>query len=200
MDLSQTKTFAEGAGIALSDDPAPLFQLLTLCMLQAKPIKASVAVAAARGLFAAGLTTPETMRAAPRSRLIGVFGATGYKRYDESTATRLHAMSATLVDAHRGDLRELRAGAPASLEVFDGVGPACAAMFAREAQGVWPELAPAFDKKALQGAGALGLPQDPGALAELSDDLPRLAAHLVRVALEGRAGAKKPAGSSGGGR
>lgn len=183
MDISATHTFAEEAGISLSDAPAPLFQLLTLCMLQAKPIKASVAVRAARGLFGAGLTTPGAMRAARRPTLIRIFGSTGYKRYDESTATRLRAMSASLLDDHGGDLRTLRPGAPASLEIFDGVGPACALMFAREAQGVWPELAPVFDAKALQGADKLGLSTDPADLAGLSDDLPRLAAHLVRVAL-----------------
>lgn len=197
------KTFAEEAGIALDDAPEPLFQLLTLCMLQAKPIRASVAVAAARELFAAGLTTPAAVSDAPRSTMIGLFGRAGYARYDESTTTRLKAMSAKLLSDYGGDLRELRPGAPKSLEVFDGVGPACATMFAREVQGVWPELAPVFDKKALEGAAKLGLPQDPEALAALAadpssdwpaalgtepstdslSDLPRFAAHLVRVAL-----------------
>lgn len=64
-------------------------------------------------------------------------------------------------------------------------------MFAREAQGVWPELAPVFDTKALAGAEKLGLPKDPGKLAELAADpasewpseLPRFAALLVREGL-----------------
>lgn len=185
------KTFAEEAGITLADEPGPLFQLLVLCMLQAKPIRASVAVDAARGLFDAGLTTPAALLDAPRSRMIALFGSAGYARYDESTTTRLHAMARLLISDYGGDLRALRSGAPTSLEVFDGVGPACAVMFAREAQGVWPELAPVFDKKALQGAAKLGLPQDPDALAALAADpssewpadLPVFAAQLVRVAL-----------------
>lgn len=186
------RTFAEEAGIELASAPGPLFQLLVLCLLQAKPIRASSAVAAARGLFAAGLTTPEALRDAPRSQLIDIFGATGYKRYDESTATRLRAFAVRLIDDYSADLTRLREGAPKSLEVFDGVGPACATMFAREAQGVWPELAPVFDKKALQGAEKLGLPQDPEKLAalvtrgetgEVGEDLPHFAARLVRVAL-----------------
>lgn len=193
-------TFAKDAGIQLADEPAPLFQLLVLCMLQAKPIRATVAVDAARGLFAAGLTTPEKLAAAPRSQLIRIFGAAGYARYDESSATRLRSMSQLLIDEHSADLRTLRNTAPKSLQVFDGVGPACATMFAREAQGVWPELAPVFDKKALQGAEKLGLPQDPEELAALvagfteppaaaelpADalvDLPTFAAYLVKVAL-----------------
>ena len=193
-------TFAEDAGIRLADEPAPLFQLLVLCMLQAKPIRATVAVDAARGLFAAGLTTPEKLAAAPRAQLIRIFGAAGYARYDESSATRLRSMSQLLIDEHSADLRTLRDTAPKSLHVFDGVGPACATMFAREAQGVWPELAPVFDKKALQGAEKLGLPQDPEELARLVGgsteppaaaelpadalvDLPTFAAFLVKVAL-----------------
>ena len=193
-------TFAEDAGIQLADEPAPLFQLLVLCMLQAKPIRATVAVDAARGLFAAGLTTPEKLAAAPRAQLIRIFGAAGYARYDESSATRLRSMSQLLIDEHSADLRTLRDTAPKSLHVFDGVGPACATMFAREAQGVWPELAPVFDKKALQGAEKLGLPQDPEELARLVSgsteppaaaelpadalvDLPTFAAFLVKVAL-----------------
>ena len=193
-------TFAKDAGIQLADEPAPLFQLLVLCMLQAKPIRATVAVDAARGLFAAGLTTPEKLAAAPRSQLIRIFGAAGYARYDESSATRLRSMSQLLIDEHSADLRTLRNTAPKSLHVFDGVGPACATMFVREAQGVWPELAPVFDKKSLQGAEKLGLPQDPEELAALvagfteppaaaelpADalvDLPTFAAYLVKVAL-----------------
>lgn len=193
-------TFAKDAGIQLADEPAPLFQLLVLCMLQAKPIRATVAVDAARGLFEAGLTTPEKLAAAPRVQLIRIFGAAGYARYDESSATRLRSMSQLLIDEHSADLRTLRNTAPKSLQVFDGVGPACATMFAREAQGVWPELAPVFDKKALQGAEKLGLPQDPEELAALvagsteppgaaelpADalvDLPTFAAYLVKVAL-----------------
>lgn len=72
------------------------------------------------------------------------------------------------------------------LQKFEGVGPACADMFAREAQALWPELAPAIDKKAQQGAEKLGLPTDPAELAELvnADELPRFAAALVRVALD----------------
>ena len=193
-------TFAEDTGISLDDDPTSLFQLLVLCMLQAKPIRATVAVDAARGLFAAGLTTPEKLAVAPRSQLIRLFGAAGYARYDESSATRLRSMSQLLIDEHSADLRTLRDTAPKSLQVFDGVGPACATMFAREAQGVWPELAPVFDKKALQGAEKLGLPQDPEELARLVSgsteppaaaelpadalvDLPTFAAFLVKVAL-----------------
>ena len=51
---------------------------------------------------------------------------------------------------------------------------------------MWPELRPALDGKALDGARAVGLPAEPGELAELvrPSELAPLAAALVRVALD----------------
>ncbi|GAA4840994.1 hypothetical protein [Saccharopolyspora rosea] len=66
------------------------------------------------------------------------------------------------------------------------LGPVGVDIFCREAQAVWPELRPYFDKKALSGADKLGLPTAPDRLAEFVDgpDLARLAAALVRVTTE----------------
>jgi hypothetical protein len=47
-------TFAEDAGIALTDDPAPLFQLLVLAELLSARIGAGIAVATAVELRSAG--------------------------------------------------------------------------------------------------------------------------------------------------
>ncbi len=189
---SRGTTFAEQAGIALRDEPEPLFQLLVLCLMQAKPIGASVAVAASRELFRSGWTTPQALQRAPRSQMIAAFGRTGYRRYDVSTAARLPEVAGIVLRNYGGDLRLLRVAAAdgpgilALLQRLPGVGPGCAAMFAREAQGVWPELAPFFDAKALAGAAKLGLPEDPEALGRLTarEELPRLAAALVWVALD----------------
>lgn len=181
------QTFAEQAHITLRDEPSPLFRLLMLSMLQAKPIFADVAVAAALELNKAGLTTPEKVRDAPRSTFISAFGRAGYARYDESSTTYLKELAESLLKDFDGDLRRLRGeDAREPLQQFKGVGPTCADMFLREVQGVWPEIAPMFDKKALQGAEKAGLPGDPDELARLVDepDLPRLAAALVRLALE----------------
>ncbi|GAA1348141.1 endonuclease [Falsarthrobacter nasiphocae] len=190
-------TFAEQAGLDLAaDGPEPLFGLLTLCLLQAKPIGASVAVAAAKDLIAHGWTSPERMLAAGRPARIRSFARTGYRRYDESTVRRLDEVSRLLLAEFGGDVRTLRpshdddaAGATselsARLQRFPGVGPACAAMFIREVQAVWPELRPFLDPKALQGAVKLGLPGDAERLAALAPagEEARFAAALVRVAL-----------------
>jgi hypothetical protein len=71
------------------------------------------------------------------------------------------------------------------LREFPRIGPVGADIFCREAQGVWEELRPAFDERARQVAEELGLPHTSDGLAALvaPDDLPRLAAALVRVAL-----------------
>lgn len=58
-------------------------------------------------------------------------------------------------------------------------------------QIAWDELYPFADKRALESARRLDLPDAPKALAGLvsSSDYPRLVAALVRVQLEGEHGA-----------
>jgi hypothetical protein len=60
-------------------------------------------------------------------------------------------------------------------------------IFLREVQAVWPQVAPYFDKRTLEGARRLGLPDRPDALARTAGSDPgpaRLAAALVRAALD----------------
>ncbi|MFE3519197.1 endonuclease [Streptomyces sp. NPDC059166] len=189
------RTYAEEAGIRLRDTPMPLFQLLTLCVLLSARIKAGIAVAAARELFDAGMRTPAAMAEASWQDRVDALGRAHYRRYDESTATALGEAARLALDRYRGDLRRLRedaAGEPGQvrelLREFPRIGPVGADIFSREAQGVWPELRPAFDERARDAADALGLPHAPDELALLVDDedLPRLAAALVRTRLDRR--------------
>ena len=185
-------TYAEQAGIRLNDKPSPLYRLLVLATLLSTRISADIAVAAARELTAAGYQTPQRMRAATWQQRVDALGRGHYRRYDESTATRLEDGADLLLDRYRGDLRRLRDAADGvddllvRLQEFPGIGPTGAAIFAREAQGVWPELAPFFDRKAMDGARRVGLPADPDRLDALvrPDERPRLAAALVRAALD----------------
>jgi len=116
-----------------------------------------------------------------------------YRRYDESSATALGDGARLALDTYHGDLRRLRERAGGDpdrirklLTEFPRLGPVGADIFAREAQGVWPELRPALDGKVLDGARRLGLPTGVEQLAGLVDDdqLVVLAAGLVRVALD----------------
>ena len=55
------ETYAHEAGIRLKDTPSPLYQLLVLSTLLSTRISATIAVAAAREIFAAGWRTPKAM-------------------------------------------------------------------------------------------------------------------------------------------
>jgi hypothetical protein len=190
LDVAGT-TYADEAGIHLRDEPMPLFQLLTLCMLASKPIGADIATAAAREVFEAGIRTPDAVLAADRQSLIDAFGRAGYARYDESSATRLSEMATVVNDEYRGDLRKLAndcgddpAKAHRGLQRFTGIGDTGAGIFLREVQDVWPWVRPYFDERALATAKELGLPTTSAKLGELAPrTTARLAAALVRVSL-----------------
>src|SRR3954454_12282291 len=134
-------TYADEAGIRLKDQPMPLFQLLTLCMLASKPIDAAIAVQAARELFRAGLRTPEAVLKADRTDMIKAFGRAHYVRYDESSASRLADIARAVHDDYGGDLRKLAGhsdhdvkAAARLLKQFKGIGDTGADIFLREVQ------------------------------------------------------------------
>lgn len=187
------RTYAEEAGIRLADTPQPLYRLYVLSLLLSARIRASVAVAAARALHEDRLDSPRRMAGAGWQRRVDALGRGGYRRYDERTATQLGEGAALLTERWHGDLRRLHreaAGDVAALgellQEAPGIGPAGASIFLREAQRVWPDIAPYLDAKALSGAARLGLPEDPGELTGLAGDTEPavLAAALVRAALD----------------
>lgn len=187
------RTYAEEAGIRLADKPAPLYRLLVMSVLLSTRISADIAVAAAAELRRSGMGTPGRMRDATWQQRVDALGRAHYKRYDESTATALGEGAEMMREQYRDDLRRLRERAERDprqirdlLTGFPRLGPVGAQIFCREAQAVWPELRPALDGKALDGARALNLPADPDALAEQVQpaELAALAAALVRVALD----------------
>jgi hypothetical protein len=189
------QSYAAQAGIRLADRPGPLYQLLVLATVLSTRISAGIAVAAARELFAARLRTPQAMRDASWQQRVDALGRAHYKRYDERTSTMLGDGAGLCLDRWHGDLRRLRAEAAgqtgrarALLTEFPGIGPTGADIFLREVQGVWPEYRPYLDRKVRAGAAALHWPTSPDRLAALvpPDDLPRLAAALVRVAIDGK--------------
>ncbi|MBG0737838.1 endonuclease [Paeniglutamicibacter antarcticus] len=186
------RTYAQEAGITVKDTPSPLYQLLVLSTLLSARISASVAVAAAHELFTAGYRTPRAMCSASWQQRVDALGRGHYRRYDERTATMLGEGAELLTAKYRSDLRRLHdlAGSTPelilSLQDFPGVGPVGAAIFCREVQAVWTDVAPFLDQKVADGASRLGLPTAARELADLVSpaDLPRLAAACVRAALE----------------
>src|ERR1700739_3186810 len=122
-------TYAAEAGVRISDRPMPLFQLLVLCMLAAKPIDATIAMRAGHELFSDGLRTPKAVLDSDRRTMIDAFGRAHYVRYDESSATRLTEIAQLVVDEYSGDLREIArrsdddiAAANRMLKKFKGIG------------------------------------------------------------------------------
>jgi endonuclease III len=191
------RLYAEDAGIRLADRPGPLYQLLVLATLMSAPIPAETAVAAARELFAAGYRSPKAMSEASWQDRVDALGRGHYRRYDERTATMLGDGADLLASKWHGDLRRLRdeaagdvAGITSRLTEFPGVGPAGASIFLREAQEIWPDVAPYADAKVTSGARRVRLPADRETLTgliEASGQPARLAAALVRVSLSQRA-------------
>ncbi len=187
------RTYAQDAGVTLRDTPQPLYQLLVLSCLLSARIRASVASAAARALFDAGMRDPRRMADADWQQRVDALGAGHYRRYDERTATQLGDGARLVLERYGGDLRELREKAGGDLDEcrrllreLPGIGPVGADIFLREVQSVWPQAAPYFDGKAVQGARRLGLPDSPAELARTADraDYAALAAALVRSALD----------------
>jgi len=185
-------TYASAAGITLADKPSPLFELLVLTMLSSTRISADIAVRAARELFKNGWRTPQKMRESTWQQRVDALGRGGYRRYDESTATKLDELCAVLLDEHGGDLRRIRPSGPdaaddlaKTIASFPRIGPTGARIFCREVQDVWPEVGPYFDERSLQAAERRGLPTDPEKLARLAPngEVARLAAALTRARL-----------------
>jgi hypothetical protein len=182
-------TFAEQAGFTVTDKPSPLWRLLVLSSLLSARIGSDIAISAARELNRAGYRTPKAMREATWQQRVDALGRGHYRRYDERTATMLGECADLTIERYRGDLRRIRAEAsgPADvsrlLQEFKGIGPTGAAIFCREVQGAWPELAPFVDDIAAKGARRLGLTPSPRRLAALvpEKDLPRLVAGCVRA-------------------
>lgn len=187
------RSYARQAGIRLTDTPASLYQLQVLALLLSTRINSSIAVAAARELRAAGYTTPQRMAEASRHGLVAALGRAHYRRYDESTATRLGEGARLLLDRYGGDLRRLaqQGGHDPDrvaelLREFPGIGPLGAAIFLREAQTVWKWLQPYLDQRVAEAAEQFGLPHTARGLASAAGtaDLSRLSAALIQASTD----------------
>jgi endonuclease III len=193
LDAADNKTYAEAAGIELADEPAPLYQLLMLTVLLSHRIDADIAVDAARELISAGATTAQRMIDLSWQERVDAVGRAHFKRYDESTATRLGDSAQELIDRYGGDLRELaraagedRGQAAELLQEFAGVGPLGAEIFLREAQTVWSWVRPYLGARAARTAKDIGVPHTARGLANAlgDDDLAHISAALIRYATD----------------
>lgn len=187
------RTFAQEVGIRVADQPSPLFRLLCMALLMSARIRYTVAVDATKALGDAGWTTAKKLAASSWADRARTLNRSGYARYDERTATMLGDTADLLLGHYGGDLRELReeAGRDPTEErrlliECKGIGEVGADIFCREAQGVWGELRPFVDRRAVSTARKLGLPTRPHELADLvpANRFPALVAALVRTGLD----------------
>ena len=187
-------TFSAELGIDLAEEtPSALFRWLCAALLMSARISREAALSAARALTEAGWTTAERMAESAWEDRVAVLNRAGYARYDESTARMLGDTAERLLEAHGGDLRELRAAAgrdPAEerrrLKDFKGIGDVGADIFLRDLQTVWEEHFPLLDARARAGAARLGLPEDAETLADWSgrESFPALVTALLRAELD----------------
>ena len=82
------RTFADEAGIELTNEPAPLYRLLVLSTLLSRRVQSKLGTRACRELLDAGMGTPERMRDADWETRVRTLGRANYTG-TEQTATAL---------------------------------------------------------------------------------------------------------------
>ncbi|MBC3948156.1 DNA methylase [Pseudomonas sp. DOAB1069] len=117
-----------------------LFKWFIASFLMGKRIQADVAAQAYRVIVDQhGCDSPRKLASQSHRQLVAMLGEAHYVRYDETTATRLTALSKKLIEEYAGKMGEIhgcsdsRAGFEKRLGEFDGVGPKTVEIFMREA-------------------------------------------------------------------
>lgn len=156
-------------GIQLNDlDAAEIYKWLLAAILYGAPISEKIATHTWRVLERNGLLTPESIVRTGWDGLVNLLDEGGYARYDHKTATKMLAVSQTLLDRYAGNLNYLHAAALDSddlaqriMGLSKGIGPVTVQIFLRELRGRWNKVMPPLAQLAFQAARALGfLPQD----------------------------------------
>ncbi|MFC7550896.1 hypothetical protein [Plantactinospora sp. GCM10030261] len=197
--VASGRGFAEAYGLRVTNNPGSLFQVLCLAVLLRRTGDATRATASALALRDRGWDSAARLarsRVADRADLLR---ERGWRNADATAlAIGLGDLARTLVDRHRGDLRRLRVAAryrPARerqlLTALPAVDNQVVDLFLREAQALWPEVAPVADRRALAAARKLGLGRSARDLVALagerrSERLAWLVGSLARTDVENR--------------
>lgn len=151
-------------GIRLHDGDTEWLKWFLAAFLYAKPIREESATKTYQVFISNGLTTAAAIADASRDKLIRLLGEGGYTRYDESTATRLHAIFGHLQEEYEGKLIRLYAAAKDSrdlerriAELGKGIGPVTVEIFLRDMRMVWPKADPEPTPRVREVAKALGI-------------------------------------------
>ena len=121
-------------------DDSALFKWFIASFLMGKRIQADIAAQAYRVIVDQhGCDSPRKLASQSHRQLVAMLGEAHYVRYDETTATRLTALSKKLIEEYSGKIGEIhgrsdsRVGFEKRLGEFDGVGPKTVEIFMREA-------------------------------------------------------------------
>ena len=127
-------------GFEVLADEASLFKWFLASFLFGNRISQDIAAATWRALVVThGIDSPRRLCDCSHARLVRILGEGGYRRYDESTATRLTLLCRTLLAAYGGSLPGMAAAAGGRADFerrlleFKGVGPVTLGIFMREA-------------------------------------------------------------------
>lgn len=131
-----------GFELRAGDEPS-LFKWFLASFLFGNRISQDIAAATWRVLVDGhGCDTPRKICTFNHGQLVRMLGDGGYRRYDESTATRLSLLCRTLVDEYDGriggiaDAAQDRSDFERRVLAFKGVGPVTLDIFMREARPV----------------------------------------------------------------
>lgn len=123
-----------------SRDEPSLFRWFLASFLFGNRISQGIAAETWRVIVSVhGRDTPPKLGTCSHAQLVRMLGEGGYRRYDESTATRLSLLCRTLIDDYDGRITGVAdaAGSREDFErrllAFKGVGPVTLAIFMREA-------------------------------------------------------------------
>ncbi|OPY26016.1 MAG: hypothetical protein A4E28_02730 [Methanocella sp. PtaU1.Bin125] len=181
--------YSEMLGIDLLEGDPAYFKWFLAAFLYAKPIREESATKTYRVFEAHGLTGPVAIEKAGWNRLVNLLGEGGYRRYDESTADRLLAISEHLLKEYDGKLSRLYEASADSRdlerrirELGKGIGPVTVEIFLRDMRNVWPKADPPLVPDVKQAASDLGISDVKAYAREHGIDLVRLETALHRYA------------------
>jgi endonuclease III len=192
VELGEPYSQMLGIDLRNGGDPA-YFRWFLAAFLYAKPIREESATKTYQVFEAHGLTTPAAIENAGWDRLVELLGEGGYRRYDESTASRLLAISDHLRKEYDGKLSRLYETSKDGIdlerhirELGKGIGPVTVSVFLRDMQQVWPKADPQPVPDVERAAAELGIDDVKAYAKKNGIDIIRLETALHRYARETR--------------
>lgn len=158
-------SFARDLGIQLVPAREPqLFKWFLASFLYGARISETIATKTYLEFKRQKVLRPRKIQDTGWDRLVEILDTGGYVRYDFSTATKLLAVTADLIERYNGKLSNVHAAAndPRDLErrlqdIGKGIGPVTANIFLRELRGIWPKAEPLPSDLVVLSARCLGL-------------------------------------------